>query len=377
MTVHPHRPGHPFAGQPGCHRWPRAAAPRPAAVPGLPVRHLLRQRHRPTGSTTGYPGQPDRRPVVDRTGPALPAVHRQRGGRHLPRAARAEVRQLPQHHPGRPARGVGAGGGRGGPLGPGPAPRPGPGDRVRHRRLGLQRAGAAGGRLPVDDHGAAPHRPGRLRRLARSRRWPPGWPRSGPAAGPTCCSSGRSRPTRASTTWSRRWPPTGASTTRRPACTWWAEPSATEYRDGRRAVRRRAGPGRRGRDRRLGHPRGADRLLRGLPTSSSASPTTRGSACRCSRRCTTGCPIVAYTNTAVPETVEQAGLILPDKEPVRVAAAIDRVVRGRRAAVDAGRGGRRAGRLVRPAPGPGRVRDRPRGSLRGVTAAAAAVRPVR
>jgi L-malate glycosyltransferase len=38
-------------------------------------------------------------------------------------------------------------------------------------------------------------------------------------------------------------------------------------------------------------------------------------------------PIVAYTNTAVPETVEGAGLVLPNKEPARVAAAIDRVVR--------------------------------------------------
>ncbi len=37
-------------------------------------------------------------------------------------------------------------------------------------------------------------------------------------------------------------------------------------------------------------------------------------------------PIVAYTNTAVPETVQGAGLVLPSKEPVRVAAAIDRVV---------------------------------------------------
>ncbi len=41
-------------------------------------------------------------------------------------------------------------------------------------------------------------------------------------------------------------------------------------------------------------------------------------------------PIVAYTNTAVPETVQSAGLILPNKEPVRVAAAIDRVVRDSR-----------------------------------------------
>ncbi len=38
-------------------------------------------------------------------------------------------------------------------------------------------------------------------------------------------------------------------------------------------------------------------------------------------------PIVAYTNTAVPETVQGAGLILPNKEPMRVAAAVDRVVR--------------------------------------------------
>ena len=52
-------------------------------------------------------------------------------------------------------------------MGPGPAPRPGPGHRIRHRRLGLQRARAAGRRLPLDDHGAAAHRPGRIRRHAR------------------------------------------------------------------------------------------------------------------------------------------------------------------------------------------------------------------
>jgi L-malate glycosyltransferase len=38
-------------------------------------------------------------------------------------------------------------------------------------------------------------------------------------------------------------------------------------------------------------------------------------------------PIVAYANTAVPETVQGAGLVLPNKEPARVAAAVDRVVR--------------------------------------------------
>jgi glycosyltransferase involved in cell wall biosynthesis len=38
-------------------------------------------------------------------------------------------------------------------------------------------------------------------------------------------------------------------------------------------------------------------------------------------------PIVSYRFTAVPETVATAGLVLPDKQPARVAAAIDRVVR--------------------------------------------------
>lgn len=37
-------------------------------------------------------------------------------------------------------------------------------------------------------------------------------------------------------------------------------------------------------------------------------------------------PIVGWETTAVPETVAQAGLILPDKDPARVAAAIHRVV---------------------------------------------------
>ncbi len=42
-----------------------------------------------------------------------------------------------------------------------------------------------------------------------------------------------------------------------------------------------------------------------------------------------GLPIVAYATTAVPETVGSAGLVLPDKDPARVAAAVDRVVRDR------------------------------------------------
>jgi glycosyltransferase involved in cell wall biosynthesis len=39
-----------------------------------------------------------------------------------------------------------------------------------------------------------------------------------------------------------------------------------------------------------------------------------------------GVPIVAYGVTAVPETVAQAGLVLPDKSPVHFAAAVARVI---------------------------------------------------
>ena len=51
-----------------------------------------------------------------------------------------------------------------------------------------------------------------------------------------------------------------------------------------------------------------------------------------------------------------------------MAAAIHRVVEDARLRDRAGRGRGRAGRLVRPAPGPGRLRRRPRGRLRGVSA---------
>ena len=74
-------------------------------------------------------------------------------------------------------------------------------------------------------------------------------------------------------------------------------------------------------------------------------------------------PIVAYTNTAVPETVADAGLVLPNKEPVRVAAAIDRVVTDPQPALRCWPGGRRAGGGVRPSPGAGRL-PRARGRLR-------------
>ena len=39
-----------------------------------------------------------------------------------------------------------------------------------------------------------------------------------------------------------------------------------------------------------------------------------------------GVPVVAYGVAAVPETVGDAGLVLPDKEPLRFAAAVARVI---------------------------------------------------
>ena len=40
-----------------------------------------------------------------------------------------------------------------------------------------------------------------------------------------------------------------------------------------------------------------------------------------------GIPIVAYSSSAVPETLGRGGLLLDDKDPVLAAAAIDRIVR--------------------------------------------------
>ena len=58
-----------------------------------------------------------------------------------------------------------------------------------------------------------------------------------------------------------------------------------------------------------------------------------------------GVPIVAYGVTAVPETVADAGLVLPDKSPVAFAAAVGRVLRDERLhAMLAAAGRERAGR---------------------------------
>ena len=68
------------------------------------------------------------------------------------------------------------------------------------------------------------------------------------------------------------------------------------------------------------------RLLRRLPTCSSCAASTRASACRCSRRCTTASRSSRTRRRAIPETLGDAGLLLESKEPLVVAAAVGRVL---------------------------------------------------
>ena len=61
------------------------------------------------------------------------------------------------------------------------------------------------------------------------------------------------------------------------------------------------------------------------PTCSSACPSTRASASRCSRPCGPGTPIVALDAGAVAETLGEAGILLSEARPATVAAAVGRV----------------------------------------------------
>ena len=100
----------------------------------------------------------------------------------------------------------------------------------------------------------------------------------------------------------------------------------------RRAVPRRARRPRRrpraGRRRHVHRCRGrcgaAPRVREGQH-GSCASRTTKASASRSSRRWRSACPSVAFGAAAVPETVGDAGLVLPGKSPALVAAAVHRL----------------------------------------------------
>ena len=101
-------------------------------------------------------------------------------------AGGAQVGELPQHHPGRPAARLGAGGGLRGRARTDATGAPGPPEPLRRRRLRLQRVRAAGARLRGHRGRPAPDRHALQERRARSRAGAP----SGATQGPR----GRERP---------------------------------------------------------------------------------------------------------------------------------------------------------------------------------------
>ena len=181
-------------------------------------------------------------------------------------------------------------------------------------------------------------------RRARSRAGARPWRAARRArAGPTCSTSGRSRPTRRRTISSRCSTSSAAPTTRRPACTWSAR------RSGRPTSRRC----------------GRSSTSSASPTSSNLAGSVSGAELEAYFQAADvfvmasdhegfcvplaeamghGVPIVAYGVTAVPETVGGAGLVLRRQ----VAGA----VRGRRRAGAARR--RRCARCWRRPGGSGR-----------------------
>ena len=129
--------------------------------------------------------------------------------------------------------------------------------------------------------------------------------------------------TSASTTWSRRSPPTAAL----------YDPQARLHLVGGSSSPTLPGRRARLRPRRSGSADAVDAHRRrsppaswppttGPPTCSSACPSTRASACRCSRPCTTGCRSWPSRAAAVPETLGGAGSCCPTSRPAVVAAAV-------------------------------------------------------
>ena len=234
--------------------------------------------------------------------PRPPVVHIE-DALHRPGTGRARVRELPQHHAWPPTGGVGAGGGRGGPVGPGPARDLAPvtefaiADSTFNERE-LRDAGyRATTTVPLLIE------PGRV-----CRDHPTPWRRGRPQGGGADLLFVGSSPRKASTIWSRPWPPAGALRSPGPVRRW-GDPQQRRV-----AARRWRGwaanwdcsaawrsP--------LGDPRGTDRLLQGrgrlrLPL------RPRRLLRPLLEAMSTSVPIVAYTTSAVPEN-QGAGVVLP------------------------------------------------------------------
>ena len=147
----------------------------------------------------------------------------------------------------------------------------------------------------------------------------------GTRAAPISSSWARSHRTRPRTIWSRCWPSCGASTIRRRACTWsarrWGRPTSPRCAPSSPSSASTTPSTSPDRSRRPSSRRTCRR-----PTCSCAPRTMKASACPLTEAMGHGIPIVAYGVTAVPETVGDAGLLLPDKSPLRFAAAVGRVL---------------------------------------------------
>ena len=162
------------------------------------------------------------------------------------------------------------------------------------------------------------------------------------------------------------------SRSRRAASSWWATPRP------RALLRPPAGDGPRAPARRRGlhRPRGRRRARGLLPrrrTSSSASPSTRASACPCRRPCTSACPWSPTTPGPCARPCTAAGVLLREKRPEVVAELVHAVLHDpsparRRVLGDPGPRAIaeiRRHRLRRASPGSSRPRARPPAWLSG------------
>ena len=321
---------------------------------GLPLRHLLRQRHpRPAG--LGLPGQPDRATgLAGRVllyqlsiGSGVADIFRERAERKFVNYHNITPADLLEAW--MPAVGEEVRWGRAQLRDLAPVTEFAIADSGFNERSSRMAGYRSTTTVPllIDLEGfAGSPDPALAGRLAAQRQ----------AEGPTCCSSERSRPTRASTTWSRPWPPTAGCTTRRPGCTWSGGAISEEYQTALERFTDELGladaveiAGSVTHEELIAYYAAADAFVCLSNHEGFCVPLLESMYHRL--------PIVAYTNTAVPETVQSAGLVLPNKEPARVAAAIDRVVTRPRPPLRTGPGGLRAGGRVRPAPGAGRFRS--------------------
>ena len=168
-----------------------------------------------------------------------------------------------------------------------------------------------------------------------------------PTGDPTSSSWARSHRTRHRTIWSRCWPSTGACTIPRRGCTWWGHRSAGAT-DRRSTV---SWP--------ISGLSDAVTVVGSIPPEELEAYYRTADVFVCASEHEGFCvpiveamahdlPVVAYAAAAVPETVQDAGLLLESKEPLRFAAAVHRVMEDKLLRRQFSAGGRPPGGGVLP-----------------------------